>query len=124
MKTILFVLAVLLCAGLGGYAAQTISLTLLASSNYPGVMVNTGKGWVQAKLDPSLQIITTTNPVTLKVQVPPSPPPLPIKVAPDGGIIVKSLQTDGTGPGTITFYKSDGTSCVLALLTNGSVICK
>ncbi len=149
MKTILFVLAVLLCAGLGGYAAQTIALSQIASSNYPGVMVNVvGRGWLQAQIDSSLKIDITTNPVTLRaagggvgptgpqgpqgvqgvqgIQGPAgsSAPTLPITVAPDGGIIVKSLQTNGTGPGTITFYKSDGTSCVLALLTNGSVICK
>lgn len=53
--------------GIGGYAAQTIALSQIVSQPYPGVMVNiVGRGWVQAQIDQSLQIITTTNPPTLR----------------------------------------------------------
>lgn len=65
MKLLLLLACLLLAFG-GGYAAQTIYLNQIASQGYPGVMINTGKGWVQAQLDPSLQIITSTNPVMLK----------------------------------------------------------
>ncbi len=67
MKKLWIVIALMLAAFGGGYAAQTIYLNQIVSSNYPGVMVNVvGKGWVQAQIDSSLQIITTTNPPTLK----------------------------------------------------------
>ncbi len=121
--------ACLLFAFAGGYAAQSIALSQIQSQPYPGVMVNiVGRGWVQAQIDSSLQIVTTTNPPTLKalggsagVPGPPGPmgpqgnpgvqgpmgpqgiagasaPSLPITVAADG----KTLQMFGiqtTGPG-------------------------
>jgi len=78
---LLLILACLLVAFGGGYAAQTIYLSQLASSPYPGVMVNVvGRGWVQAQIDSSLQIVTTTSPVTLKAVgggVGPAGPPGP-----------------------------------------------
>ncbi len=49
------------CLVLG--AAQTIQLSQIVSQNYPGVMVNVvGRGWQQATLDPSLQIVSGTPP--------------------------------------------------------------
>lgn len=157
MKKIAFSIPIILLLAFGGgYAAQTVFLNQLVSQAYPGIMVNTGKGWVQAQLDPSLQINASTNPVTIKasgaqgpagpigpvgpsgqqgpqgvqgvqgIQGPsgPSAPSLPITVAPDGGIIVKSIQTNGTGPGTITLFKADGSKCTLTILTSGSVVCQ
>ncbi len=63
----LLVLALILAAFGGGYAAQTIYLNQIQSQAYPGVMVNVvGRGWVQAQIDSSLQIVTSTNPVTLR----------------------------------------------------------
>jgi len=147
---ILLVVSLLIVAGVGGYAAQTIFLSQLSSQAFPGVMVNTGKGWVQAQIDSSLQINTGTNPPTLKasglqgpvgpqgpqgtqglqgvqgIQGPPgaSAQQLPIIVLPDGTIEVKGISTDGSGPGTISFIKADGTSCSLAIVTGGGVICQ
>ncbi len=148
--------ACLLLAFAGGYAAQTIALSQIVSQPYPGVMVNTGRGWVQAQIDSSLQIVTSTNPPTLKAvggsagpqgpkgdtgatgpQGPqgvqgiqgvagpagPSTPTLPITVAPDGGIIVKSVQTNGSGPSIVTLTKPDGTQCTLAVSVAGAVTC-
>ncbi len=69
MKPSLFLLLALSIAAFGifGYAAQTIYLNQIVSQAYPGVMVNIpGKGWQQAQIDSSLQVITTTNPPTLK----------------------------------------------------------
>ena len=68
--------------GIFGYAAQMIYLNQIVSQPYPGVMVNViGRGWAQAQIDSSLQIVTTTNPVTLKavggsvgIPGPPGPP--------------------------------------------------
>ncbi len=150
----LFLLCCLLAAFGGGYAAQMIALSQIVSSPYFGVMVNTGKGWVQAQIDSSLQIVTTTNPPTLRATgggmgpmgppgppgapgpqgpqgvqglqgVPgPSTPSLPIIVAPDGGIIVKSVQTNGSGASIVTLTLPDGTACTLAVGAAGTVTCK
>ncbi len=66
MKPFLLLACLLLAFG-GGYAAQTIYLWQLEWHPYPGVMVNiVGRGWVQAQIDSSLQIVTSTNPVTLR----------------------------------------------------------
>lgn len=149
--------ACLLLAFAGGYAAQTIALSQIVSQPYPGVMVNiVGRGWVQAQIDSSLQIVTSTNPPTLKAvggsvgpqgpagpqgatgpQGPqgvqgiqgvagpagPSTPTLPITVAPDGGIVVKSMQTNGSGPSVVRITKPDGTDCTLAVSATGAVTC-
>ncbi len=143
--------ACLLLAFAGGYAAQTIALSQIQSQSYPGVMVNVvGRGWVQAQIDSSLQIITTTNPPTLRavggsvgvpgpmgpqgnpgVQGPMGPqgiagasaPSLPITVSADGGIIVKSVQTNGSGPSIVTLTKADGSTCLLAVSATGAVTC-
>ncbi len=156
MKLLLLPVCLLLAFG-GGYAAQTIYLWQLEWHPYPGVMVNVvGKGWVQAQIDSSLQIITTTNPPTLRavgggtgpagpvgpvgpmgpqgqqgvqgiqgIAGPPgaSAPSLPITVAPDGGIIVKSVQTNGSGPSIVTLTKADGSTCALAVSATGAVTC-
>ncbi len=153
----LLVIALILAAFGGGYAAQTIQLSQIASQAYPGVMVNVvGRGWAQAQIDSSLQIVTTTNPPTLRavgggtgvpgppgpqgaigVQGPmgpqgvqgiagppgPSTPMLPITIAPDGGIVVKSMQTNGSGPSVVRITKPDGTDCTLAVSATGAVVC-
>ncbi len=155
MKLLILPACLLLAFGVG-YTAQPVQLSQIVSQNYPGVMVNiVGRGWVQAQIDPSLQIITTTNPPTLKalggsVGIPgppgptgpvgpmgpqgqqgvqgiagpaaPSTPTLPITVAPDGGIIVKSIQTPG-GPSIVTLTKADGSTCTLAVSATGAVTC-
>ncbi len=144
--------ACLLFAFAGGYAAQTIALSQIVSQSYPGVMVNVvGRGWVQAQIDASLQIVTTTNPPTLKavggsagipgpmgpqgnpgVQGPMGPqgiagasaPSLPITVAPDGKTIqVFGFSTTGPGPSVLTLTKADGSQCVLGVSATGAVTC-
>ena len=60
-------LPILLIAAFLLSAAQPVNLSQIVSQPYPGVMVNVvGRGWVQAQIDSSLQIVTSTNPVTLK----------------------------------------------------------
>ena len=149
-----FVLPIFLIAAFLLSAAQPVNLSQIVSQPYFGVMVNIpGKGWAQAQIDSSLQIVTTTNPVTLRavggavgpmgptgppgptgVQGPmgpqgvqgspgPAAPVLPITVAPDGGIIAKSIQTNGGGPSVVTLTKADGTQCVLTVDAGGAVTC-
>lgn len=149
MKLLLLLACLLLAFG-GGYAAQTIYLNQIVSQAYPGVMVNVGKGWVQAQIDSSLQIVTATNPPMLKavgggagVPGPPGPmgqtgpqgamgpqgiagvsaPSLPIIVAPDGGIAAKSFQSTGGGPSVIVLTKADGSTCLLTVSAGGAVTC-
>ena len=58
-------------AAILGFASQAGSKTaittdqILANTSV-GVMVNTGRGWTQAQLDPSLVLDQTTTPPTLK----------------------------------------------------------
>jgi hypothetical protein len=66
MKKFLLTIAAVL-----GFASQAgsktvITLDQLQANTVVGVMVNTGKGWTQAQLDPSLTLDTTTVPPTLK----------------------------------------------------------
>jgi hypothetical protein len=115
------------CLVLG--AAQTIQLSQIVSKPYPGVMVNTGSGWVQAAMDSTL-VILVSGPgqyilhATGGGSSTPIPPPLPITVTPDGGIAVKSLSTTGTGASKVILVKPDGTSCTLAVGAAGNVTCQ
>ncbi len=82
-------LLVLAAAAGGSYAAQTIYLNQIQSQPYAGVMVNViGRGWQQAQIDSSLQIVTTTNPPTLKAlggsAGTPGPPGSPGPTGPQG----------------------------------------
>ncbi len=49
------------CLVLG--AAQTIQLSQINSKPYPGVMVNTGGGWQQARIDSTLRISADIPPI-------------------------------------------------------------
>lgn len=128
MRTLLLLILLVAAFG-GGYAAQTVYLSQLASVAYPGVMVNTGKGWVQAQIDPSLQIVTSTNPVTLKAlggSIGPAGPPGPQGPAgaqgPTGaqGIQGPPGPAAPSTPALPITALPDGTIQVFGLATTGS----
>lgn len=63
MRSLIFLLV---GAAIGATAAQTVQLSQIASKNYVGVMANTSHGWVQATLDPSIQLNQGTVPPMLQ----------------------------------------------------------
>lgn len=82
----------LILAAVFGFASQAgsktqVTLDQIAASNSQGVMVSIiGRGWVQAQLDSSLVIDTTTNPPTLKATASGPPVTFVDAVAPTGAV--------------------------------------
>ena len=93
------------CLVLGGAPPpQPVKLSQIESKSYPGIMINTGSGWVQAALDGSLTILPG-NPPTLHasgLQGPPGvagPPGPQGSAGPQGVAGIQGIQGVAGPPG-------------------------
>lgn len=109
---------------------QPIQLSQIVSKPYPGVMVNTGSGWVQASIDATLQILVvgpsqyTLHAVQGGGSTPTVPAP-PYTVLPTGvANFPAGISTGSIGqPSKVVLVKPDGSSCTLVVGATGAVTC-
>jgi len=103
-------------------AAQTIQLNQINSKPYPGVMVNTGGGWQQARIDSSLRISLDIPPVLSAVGVAGPPGPMG-PVGPTGaqGPAGATGATGPTGPTGATGPAGSGTNLPITTTPDGGI---
>ncbi len=106
-------------------AAQTIQLSQINSKPYPGVMVNTGGGWQQARIDSSLRISADIPPILSAVGVagPAGPKGDPGAMGPSGAQGIQGVQGI-QGLQGIPGPAGGGTSLPITITTDGGIAVK